>query len=336
MGRCGPPVLLTDRPTGRTSEAPATRCRPHRETEVSHVDKPARDPRQARARRPRGEVRRGVGAGGRLPLPGAPTAAARACTRSTPRRPRRAGRCTSGTSSPSRTPTCSRGSTACRATASSTRWAGTTTGCRPSAGCRTTTASRCDPSLPYDPAFTPPSEGHGEVDARRRPDPDLPPQLHRALRAPDRRGRAEVRGGVPRDRPLRRLAADLPDDRRRRPGDQPARLPRQPRPRRGVPGGGAEPLGRDVPHRRGAGRARGQGPAGRVPHGRLRRSGGPGGHRDHTARAAAGERGARGAPGTTSGTPTCSGRRSAPPCSAWRCPCSRTTSRSRTRAPASP
>ena len=237
----------------------------------------------------------------------APTAAARASTRSTPRRPRRPARCTSGTSSPSRTPTCSPGSTACAASASSTRWAGTTTACRPSAGCRTTTASaatRRSPTTP--PSRRPPRAPRSR--RRRRPDADLAPQLHRALRAPHRRGRAEVRGGVPRDRPLRRLAADLPDHRRRRPGDQPARVPRQPRARRGVPGGGAEPLGRDVPHRRRAGRARGPGAARRVPHGRVR---GPGRPRWSSRR-----RGPSCCPRasrswrtrTTSGTRTCSGR----------------------------
>ena len=45
------------------------------------------------------------------------------------------------TSSPTPTPTSSRGSSGCAARRSSTPWAGTTTGCRPSGACRTTTAS---------------------------------------------------------------------------------------------------------------------------------------------------------------------------------------------------
>ena len=52
----------------------------------------------------------------------------------------RRGRCTSGTSSPTPTPTWSPASSGCAARRSSTRWAGTTTACPPSAGCRTTSA----------------------------------------------------------------------------------------------------------------------------------------------------------------------------------------------------
>ena len=42
---------------------------------------------------------------------------------------------------------------------------------------------RCDPSLPYDPDFTPPFEGGDNKSSQgRRPAADQPPQLHRAVR----------------------------------------------------------------------------------------------------------------------------------------------------------
>ena len=57
---------------------------------------------------------------------------------------------------------------------------------------------RCDPSLPYDPDFAPPFEGGDNKSQQgRRPGADQPPQLHRALRDADRRGREAVRGAVP-------------------------------------------------------------------------------------------------------------------------------------------
>ena len=71
---------------------------------------------------------------------------------------------------------------------------------------------RCDPSLPYDPAFAPP-EKPGEAG-----DPDQPAELRRAVRPARRRGRAEVRGALAHARALGRLVDDLHDDRRARPG----------------------------------------------------------------------------------------------------------------------
>ncbi len=65
---------------------------------------------------------------------------ASASTRSTRRRRPSAARCTSDTSSRTRTPTSSRAFSACAARPCSIRWDGTTTACRPSAACRTTTA----------------------------------------------------------------------------------------------------------------------------------------------------------------------------------------------------
>ena len=49
---------------------------------------------------------------------------------------------------------------------------------------------RCDPSLPYDPAFEPPTASRRAAGGR------LPSQLRRAVRAPDRRGRAGLRRAV--------------------------------------------------------------------------------------------------------------------------------------------
>ena len=65
---------------------------------------------------------------------------ASASTRSTRRRRRSAGRCTSATCFPTRTPTSSRGFSGCAGATCSIRWAGTTTACRPNAACRTTSA----------------------------------------------------------------------------------------------------------------------------------------------------------------------------------------------------
>ena len=91
----------------------------------------------------------------------------------------------------------------------------------------------------------------------RRPAADQPTQLHRALRTPHRRGRAAVRGPVPPARPLGGLEAVLPHHRRRGDLHVAAGVRAQRRARRGVPGAGAHALGRDLPHRRGPGRARG-------------------------------------------------------------------------------
>ena len=56
---------------------------------------------------------------------------------------------------------------------------------------------RCDPSLPYDPDFTPPYEGgDNKSEPRRRPGADQPPQLHRAVRDAHRAGRESLRGAV--------------------------------------------------------------------------------------------------------------------------------------------
>jgi hypothetical protein len=137
------------------------------------------------------------------------------------------------------------------ARASSTRWAGTTTACRPSVACRTTTASaatrRCRTTRLH-----PAGEARPEEQV-----PDQPAQLHRAVRAARPRGREEVRGSVAPLGSLGRLAAALHDHRTQGPEGQPDRVPAELRPWRGLPAGGAHPVGRHLPDRRRPGGARG-------------------------------------------------------------------------------
>ena len=67
---------------------------------------------------------------------------------------------------------------------------------------------RCDPSLPYDAGFVAAVRGRRQQEHQgRRPEADLAPQLHRAVRAADRRGREAVRGALALARPVRRLVA---------------------------------------------------------------------------------------------------------------------------------
>ena len=124
---------------------------------------------------------------------------------------------------------------------------------------------RCDPSLPYEADFTPPEkpDPKRQVPISRPNFVELCEQLVAA-------GRAGLRALW---RPLG-LSVDwnaaLHDDRRQvaRPA-QPARVPAQPRPRRGLPPGGTDPLGRHLPDRGRPGRARGAGVRRRLPPGRL-------------------------------------------------------------------
>ncbi len=118
---------------------------------------------------------------------------------------------------------------------------------------------RCDPSLPYDPDFDAARQA-GQAARSRSSRPNFV-ELCERLTA-DRR--AGVRGAVAAARAVGRLVADLHDDRRGRPARVAARVPPQPRPRRGVPGRGAHALGRRLPHRGRAGRARGPRAAGGV------------------------------------------------------------------------
>ena len=116
-------------------------------------------------------------------------------------------------------------------------------------------------------------------------DPDQPAQLRRALRAPRRGGRAGLRGAVAHPRAVRGLEAALHDHRPEGPEGQPARLPAQLRPGRGLPAGGADPVGRHLPDGRRPGRARGQGVRRPLPPGHLPRRRRSRRDRDHPARA---------------------------------------------------
>ena len=189
-------------------------------------------------------------------------------------------------------PTPSPASSACAGSRSSTRWAGTTTGVPTERRVQNYYGVRCDPSLPYDPAFAPPEK------PRQAGAPDHPPELRRAVRPAHGRGRAEVRGAVAHARPVGRLVDDLHHDRRAGPPGVAARVPAEPRARRGVPVGGADALGRRLPHGGRAGRARGPRAARRVPRGALRRHRRRRRHRDRddTARADPRVRGAGRAP----------------------------------------
>ena len=102
-------------------------------------------------------------------------------------------------------------------------------------------------------------------------DPDQSSQLRRALRAARRGGRAGLRGAVAHPRAVGGLEAALHDHRTEGPEGQPARLPAQLRPRRGLPAGGADPVGRHLPDGRRPGRARGQGVRRPLPPGHLPR-----------------------------------------------------------------
>ena len=97
---------------------------------------------------------------------------------------------------------------------------------------------RCDPSLPYDPDFTPPDK----PDAKRQVPISRPNFVELCERA-RRRGREGLRVAVAHPRPLGRLEAALHDDRPEGADRQPARVPAQPRPRRGLPARRRRPCG---------------------------------------------------------------------------------------------
>ena len=101
-------------------------------------------------------------------------------------------------------------------------------------------------------------------------------QLRGAVHLVDRRGRAGLRGAVAPRRPVGRLVADLHDHRRAGPAHQPAGVPPQPGPGRGVSGRGAQLVGRHVPDRGGAGGAGGPARRWRLPPLRVRRYRGAG------------------------------------------------------------
>ena len=148
------------------------------------------------------------------------------------------------------------------------------------------------PHAPLRPRLRHPHPGVGAVEGRAEGDagPHQPPQLHRPLQHPHRRGREGLREPLPHPRPLGRLGAHLRHHRRPLPPGRPAGVPAQPPAGRGLPGRGARALGRRLPVGRGPGRARGPRarrglPPPRLPRPRRRRR-----HRDHPPRAAAGVR----------------------------------------------
>ena len=113
----------------------------------------------------------------------------------------------------------------------------------------------------------------------------LPPELRRAVRALVGRDRGALRVALAPARPVGRLDPEVHDDQPDRDHGRPARLPAQPGARRGVPGRGTRPLGRDLPDRRGPGRAGGPGVPRPLPPDRVPRTCRPGLDRDHPARA---------------------------------------------------
>ena len=175
---------------------------------------PVRRPQRLRPSyrtRPRSRVSRRSGPRSGRPTTPTPSTAPRPAPRSTrstrPRRPCPA-RCTSGTSSPTPTPTWSRASSGCGASRCSTRWAGTTTACPTERRVQNYFGVRCDPSLPYDAALHPARQARPQAT-----DPDQPAQLRRALRAARRGGRAGLRGAVAHPRAVGGLEAALHDHR---------------------------------------------------------------------------------------------------------------------------
>ena len=108
-------------------------------------------------------------------------------------------------------------------------------------------------------------------EAGQASNPDRSSELRGALRRARGGGRAEVRRAVALPRPLRRLGDDVHDDRRALPARVAARVPAQPRARRGVPSRSADALGRRRPHCGRAGRARGPRAGGGVPRDRVPR-----------------------------------------------------------------
>ena len=140
---------------------------------------------------------------------------------------------------------------------------------------------RCDPTVPYDPDFTPPE----------KPDPKNPLRISRRnfvalcheLTHVDEKAFEDLWRRVGLSVDWSTLYTTISDDSI---AVAQTRLPAQRRPRRGVPRRGPDAVGRDLPDRGRPGRAGGARLPRRLPPGRLLAYGrrGPGLHRDHPAR----------------------------------------------------
>ena len=106
---------------------------------------------------------------------------------------------------------------------------------------------RCDPSLPYDPAFEPPPQPGKQPISISRPNFV---ELCIRLTAEDEKA---FEASLAPTRPVGRLEPDLRDDRQARAARLAARVPQESRSRRGVSARGADALGRRLPHGRRAG-----------------------------------------------------------------------------------
>ena len=179
-------------------------------------------------------------------------------TRSTRRRRRSAARCTSATCSRTRTPTSSRAFSACAARRCSIRWDGTTTACRPSAACRTTTASAAIRRCRTTRHFTPPEKPGKQPISVSRPNFI---ELCNRLTAEDEKAFEQLwrHLGLSVDWSMTYATIGRRAQRVSQAGVSAAAEARH-----RVPARGADAVGRRLPHRGGAGRARGPRAAGRV------------------------------------------------------------------------
>ena len=139
---------------------------------------------------------------------------------------------------------------------------------RPSAGSRTTTACAATRRQQYVAGFEPPFRG----DAAEGPPAGRRSRGRTSSSSATSWSRSTSRSSRPLFRRLglsstgRCLYATIDE---RSPARQPARVPAQPRPRRGVQPGSADAVGRRLPHRRRPGRDGGPRTAGRVPPDRV-------------------------------------------------------------------
>ena len=133
---------------------------------------------------------------------------------------------------------------------------------------------RCDPTQQYVEGFEPPFRGDAAEGSPAGA--GLATELHRALRRVGRDRRADLRSRAPPARAVVRLVVPVRDDRRALAARQPAGVPPQPAPRRGVPPGSADAVGHRLPHGGRPGRDGGPRASGRVLQAPFHRSDGAG------------------------------------------------------------